>query len=565
LSASGREVAFETTTISNLANPARTEPDAVEAPETPADEIAVRYLDTDTTALVSARYDPSTGGPQLNAAGLPEPTPASAEAEGSYGAVYPSGAQTPEFPIGTTYAGASLSADGSTVAWMGQQIAQQAPVLSGADPADEARYNEPLWRRIGEGELAPTRRVTGGSDPTDPQCQASGEARLTEPPTLADPCQGPFETQSGRNREPGIWSSGSDEVAQDYLPSMSADGNVVAFLANAREIASGEELNAAEDSSDLYVVNMSNGLTRVEATRRLTELAGGSKGNEARNAPIIDFGVSPDGSQLAFSTKRTVFPLGSPTFISAPAAVAGAPELYDVDLADDTLTRVTHGFAGELSESESKPTFTESPSFDGDGNLLAFSSTSDNLVYGDGNNGGDAFVIARKQFETLPGGSQISAAPPNAPLAPSWALGATALSRRDGTVLLEVLVPGAGTLRATAQSDVRIRVKQRAKSKRRGHAGSAGRARTTVATRVVASTYKSPSAVGIIAVTLKLGRSYSSLASARGGLSSSVRLTFTAAAHAELKQSVEVTFVRTERAKKPSRKKPSRKRRRAGR
>ena len=119
-----------------------------------------------------------------------------------YGAVFPSGEHIPGFP--SAYEGASLSADGSTVAWMGQQISEQAPVMPGSDLADEPKYTEPLWRRIGGGESASTRRVTGGSDPTSPQCEASGETQVPAPPSLSDPCQGPFDTRpSQRERKRG--------------------------------------------------------------------------------------------------------------------------------------------------------------------------------------------------------------------------------------------------------------------------------------------------------------------------------------------------------------------------
>ncbi|HTB71306.1 MAG TPA: hypothetical protein VK707_10020 [Solirubrobacteraceae bacterium] len=559
LSANGREVAFETTAISNLANPNRGAAGGVEEPKTPAAQVAVRDLETNTTTLVSARYDPSTRGPQLNVAGQPEPTPASAE--GGFGAVYPSGSEIPPFP--SAYAGASLSADGSTVAWMGQQISQQAPVMSGGDLADAPSYTEPLWRRIGEGQGAPTRRVTGGSDPTNPACEASGETRLPPPPpTLADPCQGPLDTSTGNSGSAtGLWTGG---VGFDYLPRLSADGNVVALLATAREIASGEELKAAEASDDLYVVDMRGGLTRVAATRRLTELAGGGSKNEARTGPIVDLGVSPEGSQIALTTVRTTFPLGTPAYVSTPAAAARAVELYDVDLEDDTLTRVTQGYAGQPSEAtEALPSFTGSPSFAEGGDLLAFSSNSDNLVYGDGNRNSDAFVVSRVQFASHPTPSEISSAPANPGFAPAWKLGATALTRRDGTVLLEVLVPGAGTVHAGAQSAVRVRfgASGAARPVRRGKR-AARRVRTTVATRTVASARARPSAATLVPVTLRLARSYSSLASARGGLSATVSISFAAAGHVTLHETLDVTFARpAPHARRAARRSTRRKRR----
>ncbi len=82
----------------------------------------------------------------------------------------PPPAETGEWP------GASISADGSTVAWMGEEIAQQAATLPGETL--EPNYTEPLWRRIAPGSETPTERVTGGSDPGNPACAASGESAL---------------------------------------------------------------------------------------------------------------------------------------------------------------------------------------------------------------------------------------------------------------------------------------------------------------------------------------------------------------------------------------------------
>jgi len=536
ISSDGRTVAFVTTAVSNLANPARPAPPLpLEAAETPAMQVAVRHLDSRLTELVSVQRDPATGGAQENASGQPLPVPAAIEGSSTYGAVYPAGSP-PGLSFPSPWAGASISADGSTVVWLGQQIARQAAVLP-TDEASRAKYTEPLWRRIGEGQGAPTRRVTGGSDPLNPACGASGETQLISPATLSDPCQGPFDAFGGANTEPGTWTLGA---AEDFLPRLSADGMMVAFLASAREVASGEELKSGESSNDLYVADMGDGLTRLQASRRLTELAGGSLSDQARSAPILDLSVSPDGSQVAFTSRRTVFPLGSPSYVSAPAAAAGMNELYDVDLANDTLTRVTVGFDGRPAEAFGEDVgVSDSPSFSGDGNLLAFSSDAFNLVYGDGNKTRDAFVVPRIRFVATPTPQAISSTPPNPAVVPAWKLGVTALSRRDGTVVLEVRVPGAGTLHAGARGAVRVHA-SRAARKSHGH----GHSRTTVATRTVATRAAHPKAEGLVVLTLKLVHAYNALAAARGGLSAAVGLTFSARGQKTLRANVPVTFVR---------------------
>ena len=530
MSADGRYVAFVTTAESDLSDPA-----TPAEPSTPALQVAVRDLDRHETKLVSVEYE---GGPTER----PVPT----AADDNIGAVYAAHSAFP-FLTGASdvWPGASISADGSTVAWMGQEIGKQAPTLGEGDLAAELpNYAEPLWRRIAGGPGEPIRRVTGGSDPTSPACAASGD------------CQGPFEPLRELS-QPGVFPT-----TGDYLPRLSANGETVAFLSSAREIAGGEEFKTAESSSDLYIVDMADGLTRTQALRRLTEIASGESQDHGAIAPIIDFGVSADGSQVAFTTRRTVFPLGSPALVSPPGGEAGLAELFDVDLADDTLTRVTRGFEGGPSEEPhaSGQGGALSPSFSADGGTLAFSSTASNLVYGDGNaplpedpnhaeDGSDAFMVSHAQFSSQAAPQYISPPPSLAGAEPAWSLGVTAVSRRDGSVLLEVQVPAAGSIRAAASAAVRVVVSSKAsRAARRMHRNSSRRRRPTptVATRRVASAAvaERASAGGLMPVALTLAPSYRTLASGRGGLSATTSVSFAAPGHRALQRRISVTFLR---------------------
>lgn len=503
LSADGRVVAFETTVASNLG-----------APGTPALQVAIRDLDTQRTELVSTRR------------GTDEPVQTS---EQGFGAIYPGGGQRPTFPNGASLAGASISADGSTVAWMGQNVEQQASVLP-AESHMEPRYAEPLWRRIASGPGSPIRRVTGGGDPESPACAASGEQAPAFPPTLADPCQGPFNTTIEVG---GVWSLGAGRAD---VPRLSADGRVVAFASNAPEVATGETGNTTNFSDDLYVVDMADGLTRAQALRRLTFVAGSNPAEKQRVGPIADLDVSPDGSEVAFATERTIFPLGSPTYVSPATAVAEAQELFDVDLANDTLTRVTRGYEGGVGEPGGA--VAAAPSFSSDGNALAFASTAYNLVYGDGNGASDAFVVRRKRFPASAITQFVSPPPANPALSASWLLGVSARSRADGAVVLEAQVPGAGELRATARSAVRA-----------GRCVAGGRRRCRhgagIVKRSVAGKLARPHAGGLTTVVLQLAPRYRTLARRGGGLSAYVALAFSAPGHPTIHERLLVTFHRT--------------------
>jgi dipeptidyl aminopeptidase/acylaminoacyl peptidase len=545
LSANGREVAFVTSAVSNLAGP-----------HTPALQVAIRNLDTLETRLVSVRIGTSDEPVSMQ------------EGEDSYGAVFTGlGGKAPAFGPPPSYGeygttpplGTSLSADGSTVAWMGDDIGQQVALL-----AAETRspfYTEPLWRRIAPGSETPTRPITGGSDPANPACKASGETVLPGAASPSDPCQGPFATPEGELS--GIWAGGGFGELQ---PRLSADGYTVAFTAQAPLVSLGNDFGADPFGrpSDLYVANMHEGLTRDQALTPLTELASDKKEDVATDGPIVDFDISPDGSQVAFTTQRTQFPLGSPAYVSAPAAEAGMAELFDADLADDTLTRVTQSFEGGPSEHPHISVATGrdiypdgdgvlSPSFSDDGTKLAFSSTASNLVYGDGNtppadqrdgpfDGSDAFVVSRILFPATPTPQYVSSAPEPS-LTPVWNLGVTALSRANGSVLLYVQAPGVGTLHADARSAIVIQSPRAGRNARRASAARALE-RGHVATRTVATRAMDPKGVGLETLTLALAPIYRSLAGERGGLSAMVTVTFAAPGHATLRESIPVTFLR---------------------
>jgi hypothetical protein len=539
ITADGRTVVFVTTAQSDLGGP-----------ETPPLQVAVRHLDTQETQLVSVRFDPATGRPAIDGeTGETEPVP---EEEGRYGAVWSKGVPAPfqTTTVGTVtkpyrvpaLPGASISADGSAVAWYGGQISEQVRTLSG-ERLDKL-YAEPLWRRITGGPAEPTRRVTGGSDPESPGCLAAPESRLPPSPVPGDPCQGPFATQvSGI----GTWN---DSQEADYIPRLSANGDDVAFLAGAPLLTEagafgigGSSFNSDVFREDMTAPDRTSGLTQ------LTQFASSDTNRIPTNANISDLAISADGLQLAFSTRRTVFPLGTPAFVSAPSSVPGLVEIYDADLANATLTRVTHGYEGGAPEHPEVETGNEdryarisdgslSPSFDASGNLLAFSSTAANLVFGDGNtppsglgerDGADVFLVPRIIFSSEPTPQTISPPPANPLPEPLWRLVVTASSLPDGTVRLRAIVPAAGVLLARAASSLP------AGTARRGHR----KVRRTVAR---ASATTRAASTSVVKLQLQLGGHYRPLAYRAGGLPSSVTVSFSAKGHPTLRRTLTIRF-----------------------
>ncbi len=581
MSANGNEVAFVTASVSNLVPyPALEEEESARGetpvPHTPAGQVAVHRFDSGATELVSrCRFECGQG----SAAGAAEPVVVGEIASESkvVGAATLAAAKFPSHER-AAWPGASISADGSTVAWMGEDVAQQAPTLP--DEALEVDYQEPLWHRL-PAVANQTRRVTGGSDPEAPGCAAE-LALAPDSENASDPCQGPFvREQAGVSSGGGLIKGKPDDVT----PRLSANGEEVAFGANARLVAEGSDFNRGEEGNptDLFVVNMRPGLTRTQAITPLTEV--GSRSSAAESEEVADFEIAPDGQQVAFSTVRTRFVLGQPTLVSVVPGEIGIGELYDADLADGTLTRVTHGFAGEGQQSQQPhPTgyqqggdpYNEykpdelgalTPDFSGNGDRLVFTSTAGNLTYGDGNSpetpvdccqpgdGSDVFAVNRIQFSDVPAAQLISPSP-SLSIAPAWLLGVSARSLGNGNVLLYVDSPGTGTVRAGAHGWVVVapaHAARTARRKRSVHRTLASRGK--VAARTVATRSAPAKGAGLTTLRLALAARYAGLAREHGGFTATVTVTFQARGHATLRASIPVTFLRKSEAHRAKRSK----------
>jgi hypothetical protein len=454
LSADGQKVVFLTTAESNLTSGAGGSTPGV---ATPALQVVVRDRTSGCDTLVSARRDP-TGGAMTT---LP--------VEG--------GAELAGLAV-PNLRGASISADGSTVAWLGTNLQQQVPVLADEAATFASRaggnepYDEPLWRRIDAGPAAPTRRIVGGGDPLAPGCPgASG--------TLAEPaCQGPFPGiidygEKIQNPDSSGWL-GAEHV--DGVPQLSADGDQVALLGNPTAV-----VNA-------FLVDMHPGSDRKRAVRQLTRQvpvrpqeedgAANKEATLAQNGHVFDLAISADGRQVAFATARQQFPLAPPNLITAAPVSVGLAELYLIDLEGETLQRVTHGYGG-LSEPSAAGTTkavsgegASSPSFGGGG--IAFASTAANLVEGDGNNAADVFFVEAGQAARSAGGAQIAAAPAPRRLK-SKGLLVSAVSLPDGRVRLTAFVPGAGSLRAAATGALAVGAKAKVLAAARAKAKANGK------------------------------------------------------------------------------------------
>lgn len=465
-------------------------------------QVYLRDLAAMRTTLVSVARDPLTGAIEP---GVPVPGGAVLELNGMAQAT-----------------GAALSADGSTVAWIGTHLPAQVPLLGDerakieAEDASPVPYDEPLWRRIGDGPLAATRRVVGGGDPLAPGCPADG--------TLADPaCRGPFPEIAAKGEAGNLamgWIGTQGPI--DPVPQLSADGRLVALLGNPTE------------ADNVFLVDMAPGLSRVQALRQLTRQVAVRPSDEGAvvnrepyvplNGNVWDLAISADGRRLAFATARQRFPLAPPNLVTPAPTQLGLVEAYLLDLETESLHRVTHGDGGPDEASlgpgaGANGDGASAPSLDAGGDLLAFASTAANLVAGDGNDASDVFLVSDSQGGAREAPVGISPPPPGPRAKARRRLALSAFSLPDGDVKLVAVVPAAGRLRARVAAPLAL-----------------GTRRRLVAARRRAATG------GPLAMTLALPPRLRHLARTREGLYATAHATFRTHAGGLLRAQVQLRF-----------------------
>jgi Tol biopolymer transport system component len=456
-------------------------------------------------------------------------------------------------PAGGAPGPATLSADGSTVAWVGAKALSQTVFLSGEEPQESTPYY--LWRRWQEPN-ASTRRITGIADPEDPACR-SGEG-VTLNPVTTGPCYGPL-TYPEASQTGGLSSP----------PSLSADGYTVAFLSG----ASLRPNTLKADTLDLFLTNMRPGVTRKAGTRELTLAVNGAQGDG--NAPVTSLGLSSDGSHIAFVSQRNAFVLGEPVPSGSFSQSPEQSELYVIDLPNDTLERAVVGLEG----AEPNGSTIASPTLSENGSIVAFVSQASNLIFGDADGFADAFtanVQTPGGTATLPAAVNAGAEGFSLSAVASPELGVSVRRAKDGGVILLVETPGPGQLIAQARGSTPkaapAKKASKTASRARKAAARASQAKPkpkkptpkkkTAPVVVLASATAAVRSEGTTTLTLHLSARYVADLKRAGKLKANVTIDFTPPAPAEaLSDEVAVTFVPATTAEKASTEKKKQKRR----
>ncbi len=555
LSADGSELAFTVIGSSNL-TAAPSEPPG--ATPTPPEQIAVHNFETNTTTLMSVTL--------ASLGGTPQPVPGGATLSGSpFLEGVPRKGEGGNIELGEDASTAAISGNGSTVAWMGIDIAAQAPVGNLPHVGEYLdSYAEPLWRRIGEGPAAPTRRVLAGEDPSAPSCPpaCSGGLDLEWGEEFLDTTNykgaGPAYGSYISNAEQGFKS------VYAVTPQLSANGMEVAILStqpdyeHIPDLAGQKDLKGKPPTANAFVVDMTPGLTREQAITRLTEWASPDFSNPELDGTIGQLAISGDGSRVALTTERVVFPLAPPALVTPPVNQAQTLQLYEANLQAGTLALISQGYNGEPANYEEDRGGVSAAALSEDGKVLALASGSSNLAFGAINEGSDVFITEEIDPPVIAGVQSVTALPPGPAGEAQWSISATARGV-DGALLIDVSVPGAGRLTASARASVpstantSSRLGKDTKLPRAertspvyGTRAAAVRARalTVIATRQVASAASTATGGGLVQLRLTPSSRYRSLVDGRG-LYATVVVTFAAPGHPVLTQTLRAGFPRS--------------------
>ncbi len=181
------------------------------------------------------------------------------------------------------------------------------------------------------------------------------------------------DRQSGQTSRVSVDSGGTQANLYSYDPSISADGQYVAFQSYASNLVAGDTNGAA----DIFVRDRDAG-----ATTRVSIDSSGTQGNDQSLFPSI----SADGRYVAFES------------YASNLVAQDTNNLYDVfvhDCQTGQTSRVSVTSGGTEGNQES-----HYPGISADGQYVAFESYASNLVAQDTNNLYDVFVHDRQTGET---------------------------------------------------------------------------------------------------------------------------------------------------------------------
>jgi hypothetical protein len=324
-----------------------------------------------------------------------------------------------------------ISADGSTVSWVGGNAPAQTRFLNGE--ALDANQDYYLLRRWQPAD-ATTIRFTGLADANDPACPPNGSVSTSF--NSRGPCDGPL--------------TGVEAGLNNYTlppPALSADGTKIAY------VATGElrppQTSFVNPGFDLFYVDIGSPAYRSGGLKASTvELTRAGNNPDSRATPPIDtVSITPDGRYIGITTARVLFDYPALDPIGTFRASSDAEEAYLIDMHAKTIERVVTSDGGGDADGSTIGALSMSS----DAGLVCFVSTADNLIFGDANGVADAFVAHRTPVPphtTTTQTTQTTFTITNHQPPPPWV---HVTRRPDGSLEVTARVPGSGRVIALAK------------------------------------------------------------------------------------------------------------------
>ncbi len=178
---------------------------------------------------------------------------------------------------------------------------------------------------------------------------------------------------TGQTQRVSLDSAGEQGNGGSKYPSISADGQDVAFQSAGSNLVAGDTNGAW----DVFVHDRSTG-----QTERVSVNTSGAEGNDGSGYPSI----SADGQIVAFHSRASNLVAGDKN---------GTPDVFVHDCSTGLTERVSVSSSGKGGNSDSRD-----PSISADGRIVAFYSLASNLVAGDTNRSTDVFVHDRSTGQT---------------------------------------------------------------------------------------------------------------------------------------------------------------------
>lgn len=188
----------------------------------------------------------------------------------------------------------------------------------------------------------------------------------------------------GTTTRVSVNSNGEEANSSSSDPSISQDGNYVTFGSGANNLV----LEDTNDLNDIFVSTLTSGVIE-----RVSVGAGGVEGNGHNTQSDL----SADGRFVVFSSASTNLVEGDTN---------GVVDIFVYDRLVHQTTRVSLSTTGD----QGNLTADSDPSISHDGSMITFASAASNLVPGDTNNLLDVFV--RQWFEVAPTATPTSTVTP---------------------------------------------------------------------------------------------------------------------------------------------------------